>query len=213
MPLTTGLFLALALGAGSDRLLLCRPVLAGDPALARPEALMEAGRSLGKELLDYGVPCESPAEAARAAARAGLERAVSAVATGASDGSRYTLVLTSATEEELARRQLSVPTGADPVGPLGEALRAMRREAGVARPSWVKPTAVALVVGGAAALAAGLVLAVQARDQARKADAATTPEAWLAANGAWEKKRSQGAAALGVGGAALAGGAVVWFAF
>ena len=88
MPLTTGLLVALALGASGDRLLLCRPILAGDPALARPEAVLEAGRSLGRDLLDYGVACDSPAEAARAAARAGLERAVSSVAAGASDGSR-----------------------------------------------------------------------------------------------------------------------------
>jgi hypothetical protein len=47
MPLTTGLLLALALGAGADRLLLCRPTLAGDAALARPEALLEAGLSQG----------------------------------------------------------------------------------------------------------------------------------------------------------------------
>jgi hypothetical protein len=213
MPLTTGLLVALALGAGGDRLLLCRPALAGDPALARPEAVLEAGRALGRDLLDYGVPCETPAEAARAAARAGLERAVASVATGASDGSRYSLVLTSADEEELARRSLLVAPGADPVGPLAEALRSLRREAGLASPAWVKPTGWSLIGGGAVALAAGLVLGLQARDQARKADAATTPEDWLAANGAWETKRTQSAVALGVGAAAVAGGAVVLWRF
>jgi hypothetical protein len=213
MPLTTGLLLALALGAGPDRLLLCRPTLAGDPALARPEALLEAGRALGRDLLDYGVSCESPAEAARAAARAGLERAVASTAAGAPDGSHYTLILTSADEEELGRRQLQVATGEDPVGPLSEALRALRREAGLARPGWVVPTGWGLVGGGAAALAAGLVLGLQARDQARRADAATTPAGWVAAHGAWEQKRRQGAVALALGGVAVVGGAVVLVRF
>lgn len=213
MPLTTGLLVALALGASGDRLLLCRPILAGDPALARPEAVLEAGRSLGRDLLDYGVACDSPAEAARAAARAGLERAVSSVAAGASDGSRYTLILTSAGEQELARRSLEVPTGADPVKPLSDALRALRREGGVARPAWVKPAGWTLIGGGAAALAAGLVLGLQARDFARQADGATSPEAWLAAESAWRGKRSWSAVALGVGGAAVAGGAVVLWKF
>lgn len=213
MPLTTGLLLALALGAGGDRLLLCRPTLAGDAALARPEALLEAGRALGRDLLDYGVACETPAEAARAASRAGLERAVASTAAGAPDGSHYTLVLTSADEEELGRRQLRVATGADPVGPLSEALRALRREAGLARPAWVAPTGWGLVGGGAAALAAGLVLGLQARDQARKADAATRPEGWLAAERAWSSKRRQAGVALALGGVAVAGGAVVLVRF
>ena len=213
MPLTTGLLVALALGAGGDRLLLCRPSLAGDAALARPEALLEAGRSLGRDLLDYGVPCETPAEAARAAARAGLERAVASVATGAAEGSRYLLVLTSADEEELARRSLVVPTGADLVGPLAEALRSLRREGGATRPAWVKPVGWSLIGVGAVALAAGLVLGLQAHDQAHKADAATTPKDWLAANDAWQARRSQSAAALVIGGVAVGGGAVVLVAF
>jgi hypothetical protein len=212
MPLT-GLLLMVALGAGGERLLLCRPALAGDAALARPEALLEAARSLGRDLLDYGVPCESPAEAARAAARAGLERAISSNASGAPDGSRYTLILTSADEAELGRRQLQVATGADPVGPLAEALRALRREAGLARPAWVAPTGWGLIGGGAVALAAGLVLGLQARDQARKADAASTPGDWLAAHDAWASRRRQSGLALALGGAAVAGGAVVLVSF
>jgi hypothetical protein len=213
MPLTTALLVSLALGAAGDRLLLCRPVVAGDPALARPEALLQAGRALGRDVLDYGVPCDSPAEAARAAGRAGLARAVSSVAAGAPDGSRYTLVLTSADEEELARRWLQVPTGADPVAPLIEALRGLRRAGGTPRPAWARPTAWSLWVGGAAALAAGVVFGLQARDYARKADAATTPEAWVAANDAWESHRTWSAVALGVGGAAVAGGTAIWFTF
>ena len=213
MPLTTALLVSLAVGAAGDRLLLCRPALAGDPALARPEALLEAGRALGRDALDYGVPCESTAEAARAAARAGLTRAVSSRAAGAPDGSHYTLVLTTSGEEELARRSLQVPTGVDPVPPLTEALLGLRREGGLERPAWVRPTAWTLLVGGAAALAAGVVVGLQARDDARQADAATTPEAWQAAYDAWHGHRTTSAVALGLGAAAVIGGAAIWFAF
>lgn len=213
MPLTAALLVSLALAAGGDRLLLCRPALAGDPGLARPEALLEAGRALGRDVLDYGVSCESPAEAARAAGRAGLERAVSSVAAGASDGSRYTLVLTSAGEKELARRSLLVATGADPVAPLVEVLRGLRREAGTTRPAWARPAAWSLLAGGAAALAAGVALGLQARDAARRADAASSPEAWVAAERTWKSHRTWSAVALGAGGAAVAGGTAVWFVF
>jgi hypothetical protein len=213
MPLTTALLVSLALGAGGDRLLLCRPVVTGDPALARPEAVREAGRALGKDVLDYGVPCDSPAEAARAAGRAGLGRAVSSVAAGAPDGSRYTLVLTSVDDEEQARRWLLVPTGTDPVTPLAEALRGLRKAGGAPRPAWARPTAWSLWVGGAVAVVTGVVLGVQARDYARKADAAATPEEWVAANDAWKSHRTWSAVALGVGGAAVAGGAAIWFTF
>jgi hypothetical protein len=219
MPLTTALLVSLALGAGADtaaggeRLLLCRPALAGDPALARPEAVREAGRQLGRGALDYGVPCESAAEAARAAGRAGLERAVWSVADGASDGSRYTLVLTSAGELELGRRGLLVATGDDPVPPLAEALRGLKRVGEAARPGWARPASWSLLAGGTASLAAGVVLGVQARDQAHQADAATTPRAWLEADQAWRRRRTWSAVALGVGGAALAGAAAIWLVF
>jgi hypothetical protein len=215
MPLTTALLVSLALGAGAggDRLLLCRPALTGDPALARPEAVREAGQLLGRDVLDYGVPCESQAEAARAAGRAGLERAIWSVAAGASDGSRYTLVLTSSGEEELARAGLLVPTGADPVAPLAQALRGLQRAGGTARPAWARPVAWSLLVGGTVSVAAGVVLGLQARDQARRADAASTPQAWLAADSAWKRNRTWSAVALGVGGAALAGGTAIWLTF
>jgi len=213
MPLTTALVLSLALGAAGDRLLLCRPSLGGDPALARPEALLEAGRALGRSALDYGVPCDSPAEAARAAGRAGLTRAVSSVATGTPEGSRYSLVLTSVEEVELARRLLVVPTGADPVTPLVEALRGLRDSGGVERPGWARPAAWSLWAGGTAALAAGVALGLQARDDARTADGAATPQAWLSADRAWKRHRTWSAVAIGVGGAALAGGTAIWFTF
>jgi hypothetical protein len=213
MPLTAALVISLALSAGTDRLLLCRPTLSGDPALARPEALLEAGRTLGREVLDYGVSCESTAEAARAAARAGLGRAVWTVAAGAPEGSSYTLVLTTAGEEELARRWLQVPTGADPVAPLAGALRGLRRAGDPPRPAWARPTAWSLLAAGAAGLAVGVVQSSQARDAARRADAATSPGAWLDADRAWKSHRTLSAVALGVGGAALAGGMAVWFVF
>jgi hypothetical protein len=213
MPLTTALLVSLALGAGGDRLLLCRPALAGDPALARPESVLEAGRSIGRELLDYGVPCDSPAEAARAAGRAGLTGAVSSVAAGGADGSRYTLVLTSAGEEELARRSLLVAAGADAVAPLAEALRGLRRQAGTERPAWARPAAWSLLLGGAAALAAGVALGLQARQFARQADAATSPGDWQAADAAWRSHRTASAVALGTGAAAVAGGSAIWFTF
>jgi hypothetical protein len=213
MPLTTALLVSLALGAAGDRLLLCRPTLAGDAALARPDAVKEAGRALGKEVLDYGVPCESAAEAARAAGRAGLERAVWSVAAGATEGSRYTLVLTTAGEEELARRWIQVPTGTDPVAPLSEALRGLQRVGTTARPGWVRPAAWTLWVGGAISVAAGVVLGLQARDQAHKADAATNPQDWVTAYDSWNSHRTKSAVALGVGAAALAGGTAIWFSF
>jgi hypothetical protein len=213
MPLTAALLISLALSAGNDRLLLCRPSLAGDPALARPEAVLEAGRALGREVLDYGVSCESGAEAARASARAGLGRAVWSVAAGGPEGSSYTLVLTSAGEEELARRWLQVPTGADPVAPLITALRGLRRTGDPARPAWARPTAWSLFAVGAAGVAVGAVQATQARDAARRADGAASPGAWLEADRAWKNHRTWSAVALGVGGAALAGGTAIWFVF
>lgn len=56
MPLTSALVVALALAAGPDRTLLCRPVVAGDPALARAEAVPDAARLLADRFLDYRIP-------------------------------------------------------------------------------------------------------------------------------------------------------------
>jgi hypothetical protein len=64
-----------------------------------------------------------------------------------------------------------------------------------------------------AALAAGAVLAAQARDQADRAASATTPEAWQGAHDAWARDRSRGMAALAVGGGALAVGLTLQLSF
>jgi hypothetical protein len=208
MTLTTALLLSLTLGAGEpdERLLLCRPALAGDAALARGDAVAEAGRAVGRRLLLYGAVCETIPEAARAAERAGLRRALWASAEGTPEGSRYRLAVVGAGAQPLAEQALAVETGRDPVGPLTESLRDLERRTGPARAGWVEPTSWALIGTGAVAVAAGLVLAAQARSAARAADAATTPGDWDAANQEWQSKRTAGGVALVGGGVALAAG-------
>jgi hypothetical protein len=213
MPLTSALVVSLALAASSDRVLLCRPAVAGDPVLARAEALVEAARPLGSDFLDYGVPCESPAEAARAASRAGLRHALQSTAQGVADGSAWVLVLTTYDDFELDRRRLLIPPGAEAAGPLRQALRELERQ--VPRPpsQWTRTAGWVLVGVGAAALATGAVLAVQARDQARRARSAASPGEYLSARDAWRGRRTGGAVALSAGGAALAAGLVLELAF
>jgi hypothetical protein len=207
--------LALVAGGGEDRLLLCRPRILGDPALARGEAVVQAGRALGGRFLDYGVPCEDAAEGARAARRAGLGHAVSATAEGRTEGSRYVLSLAAARgEAELARRTLEVPPGADATGPVKDALSQLvasvpRADAG--RRSRVAPWA--LVGAGAAALAAGAALAASASDAADRANAAASPADYTAARAEWKSKRTWSAVALVAGGAAMAAGLTWRFAF
>ncbi|HYG67865.1 MAG TPA: hypothetical protein VD838_09405 [Anaeromyxobacteraceae bacterium] len=212
----TGALLALALTANAegDRLLLCRPRIVGDPALARGEAVGEAARKYRARFLDYGVACEDAAEGGRAARRAGLRHAVTATAEGRTEGSRYVLALADAEREvEIATQVLEVAPGEDP-GPrlrtafarvLGELPRAPARERHLG--AW------SVVGGGVAALAAGIALAVSASSDADRADAARTPEAHLAAVKDWEKKRNFSRVALGAGGAALAAGLTWRFAF
>ncbi len=117
MPLLSAIPLLLALGAADgDRLLLCRPLVRGEAALAKADAVTAAARSLGPVFLDYGVACEGEEEAARAASRAGLALAVSSVAEGRTEGSRYLLALTPAgAAKALATRSLEVAPGADAV--------------------------------------------------------------------------------------------------
>jgi hypothetical protein len=206
--------LALASGAGDRRVLLCRPRLVGDAALARGEAVPDAARRLEGRFLDYGVACDDAAEAARAARRAGLAHAVSATAEGRTDGTRYALALSAAAgEAEVARRALEVAPGKDAVAPLRDALAELL--AAIPRPearrSRVGPWV--LVGAGAAALAAGAVLAASARDAADRANAAPTPAAYTEARDAWRARRAWSGAALAAGGAAVAAGLTWRFAF
>lgn len=214
LPGTIALIAALASGAGGDRLLLCRPKVTGDPALARPEAVVDAARKGGR-FLDYGVVCEDVAEGARAARRMGLASAVSASAEGRLDGSRYALVLAdSATEAERARRTVEVPPGADAVRPLraalGELLAALPPRPG---PKPAHVAAWSIAGAGVAALVAGTVVALQARDAAERANGATDPATYTSAREEWQSKRTASGVLLAAGGAALAAGLTWRFAF
>ena len=213
MPLTSALLVTLALAAPSDRLLLCRPSVTGDAALARPDALAEAVRPLGGDFLDYGVPCESLGEAARAAGRAGLGHAVQTAARGVPDGAAWELVLTTRDEEEVTRRLLVIAPGSEAAGPLRQALRDLRGRVPVPPPRWTATTGWVLVGVGAVALGTGAVLAGQARAEARRARAAATPADYASARDTWRSRRTGGAAALSIGGAALAAGLVLELAF
>lgn len=216
MALSGALMLALALGAGGgeDRLLLCRPRVTGDVALARPEAVVDAGKR-SRRFLDYGVLCEDVAESARAARRMGLGHAVSATAEGRLEGSRYVLVLADASAEGVrAQRTLDVPPGADAVRPvrdaLGELLATLPPPPG-ARPAHVAAWSIA--GAGAAAVVAATVYALKARDAADRANAAGDPASYTRAREDWEGHRTTSAVLLGVGGAAVAAGLTWRFAF
>jgi len=216
MALSGALTLTLALlaSAGEDRLLLCRPKVIGDPALARAEAVAQGAKG-SRRLLDYGVACEDVAESARAARRAGLANAVSGTAEGRVDGSRYVLVLADAdTEAVRAQRTLAVPPGADPVRPVRDALGQL--VASLPRGPGPKPAHVAAwaVAGaGIAALAAGTAIALRARDAADRANAAAEAAAYTSARAEWSDRRRTSGVLLGVGGAAVAAGLTWRFAF
>jgi hypothetical protein len=217
VPGALTLALAAAVSGAPDRLLLCRPRVIGPPEPARADAVAAAGRALAGRFLDYGVPCEDPGEGARAARRAGLAHAVTATAEGRADASRYVLVLCdAATEGERARRTLEVAAGADAVRPVREALADLLRALPPRRPPG--PPARTLLAwtavgAGAAALAAGALLAGQARDAADRAGAARDPAAYTRAREEWRGKRRWSGVALGLGGAAVAGGLGLRFAF
>ncbi|HTN52090.1 MAG TPA: hypothetical protein VML50_06775 [Anaeromyxobacter sp.] len=217
MILSVALTMAFDLLAASsgDRLLLCRPRIAGDPALARPEAVAQAGKQLESRFLDYGVACEGPAEGARAARRAGLSHAVTASAEGRSEGSRYVLELADAEGEKVsARRALEVATGQDAVRPLRGALSELLGTLPAAPGPSAGHAAAWTVAGvGAAAVVAGVALALSARGSAAEANAATDPATYTHARSAWSQKRSLSAVTLGAGGAALAVGLTWRFAF
>ncbi len=208
------LTLALAAGAGGDRLLLCRPKVTGDPALARGDAVVEAARRDAR-FLDYGVVCEDAAESARAARRMGFAHAVSATAEGRAESSRYVLVLADSASEALrAERSVEVAPGADAVRPLRTALSQLLRS--LPPKPGPRPERIAawsLVGAGAAALVAGTVVAGQARDAADQASAARDLGAHIRARKDWERKRTTSGVLLGAGGAALAAGLTWRFAF
>lgn len=201
------LALALATGAGGDRILLCRPKVAGDPALARGEAVAEAGRRHGR-FLDYGAVCEDAGEGARAARRMGLSHAVSSLAEGRMEGSRYVLRLSAAGEAVArAERTVDVAPGANAVRPLREVLAQLARETPAApKPRKARIAAWTIAGAGAAAVAAGVVLAVRADRAADRANGATDAAAYVRAKDEWKGKRTGAGIALGAGGAALAAG-------
>ncbi len=208
------LALALASAAGGDRILLCRPRIAGDPALARGDAVLDAAKATGR-FLDYGVVCDDPAESARAARRVGLAHAVSATAEGRVQGSRYVLVLADAeSEAERARRSVEVAPGADAAAPLrgalSELLGALPSQP-AARPRHLG--AWATFGAGVASFVAGVAVAVQARSAADEANGATDPAAYTRARADWRSRRTASGVLLGVGTAAVAGGLTWRYAF
>jgi hypothetical protein len=216
MALLEALTLALALtsSASDGRLLLCRPKVIGDPALARADAIAEAARKDGR-FLDYGVVCEDAAEGARAARRMGLSHAVSATAEGRADSSRFVLALADAqTESRRAERSLEVAPGADAVRPVRTALAqlvaALPPSPG---PKVSRIAAWSLAGAGAAAVVAGAVVASQARDAAARANAAPDLDGHVRARDEWRRKRTASGVLLGAGGAALAAGLTWRFAF
>lgn len=206
--------LAVASAAAPERVLLCRPKVAGDAGLARGDALVEAAKRTGR-FLDYGVPCEDGPEGARAARRVGLPHAVTATAEGRSEGSRYVLVLSEAAgESERARRALEVAPGHDAVGPLrgalSELLLSLPPPPGPRHPHLA---AWATVGAGAVALAAGTAVAFAARSSARSANGAADPAAYTAARSDWRSRRTWSGVLLGAGAAAVAGGLTWRYAF
>lgn len=209
------LLLAIAGAADGERLLLCRPLVRGEPALAKADALAAAARSFGAAFLDYGVACEGEEEAARAAVRAGLAMAVSSVAEGRTEGSRYQLSLTPAgASKALARRTLEVAPGADAVPPLRQSLEELLRAVPERHGGRVAPWVVA--GGGAALLAAGAVFALVSRGSAASADRAWDagdPVGYLRHRGSWQRWRAASGATLAAGAAAAAVGLTWRYAF
>jgi hypothetical protein len=211
--------LALALAAGPEtagRLLLCRPLVLGDAALARSDAVAAAARGLDQRFLDYGVSCESWQEAARAARRAGLTHAVSSLAEGRVEGSRFLLTLSEAGgEREVAARELTVAPGVDPVPPIERALRQLARTSDP--PAAGRSDAPWYVAGAGAAVAvAGVAFALAARSAAAARDDAQAQgdaRTYVQKDASWRAWRTASGVALGAGAAAVAAGLTWRFAF
>ncbi len=210
-PAAAALLVATSLSAPVDeRVLVCRPAITGDPALARGEAWTEALRDQGDQLLDYGVPCETSGEAARAARRAGLTHAILASADGRTDGSVYALTVVDAEERVVEVRRVEVAPGAQAVRPLASQLGAVVAE--LHRPqtrAFQRKAALGVAGGGLALIAVGIVLATVARDDADRANSASSPGDYLGARRSWERERVLSGLSLGLGGAALAAG-IYW---
>ena len=206
--------LALASAAGPDRVLLCRPKLAGNAGLARGDALVEAAKRAGR-FLDYGVVCEDAPEGARAARRIGLGHAVIATAEGRSDGTRYVLVLSdAANESERARRSLDVAPGQDAAVPLQAALdKLLLALPPPPGPRYPHLGAWTTVGAGLVAVAAGTVFAFSARGAADDANRAGDPGSYTQARSDWRTKRNVSAVLLGAGALAVAGGLTWRYAF
>lgn len=207
--------LALSVQAGDDRLLLCRPQVLGDPALARGEALTDAASKLRGRFLDYGAECRDAGEGARAARRAGLEHAVVSQAEGTVERTRFELVLADAEGDAVrARRVLEVNPGVDAVPPLKGALKDLLKtlppDPGP-DPQHVAAWSIAGV--GAAAVLAGVVLATQAESAQSKADRAGDPATYTRERKRARDKRSLSTLTLGAGGVAVALGLTWRFVF
>jgi hypothetical protein len=212
-------FVVAVLAAGAipadERILLCRPKLAGEPGLAKAEAVVAAANAFRGRFLDYGIDCDGDAEAARAARRAGLTHAVATRAEGRSEGSHYVRSLSKAAGEvALAREEGLVPPGRDAVKPLRDSIALLLEKLPPPEAPRGRRLAPWIVTGaGAVALAAGTGFALAARSAADDADAAATPQAYVDARGTWRSRRNTSAVLLGVGGAALAAGLAWQFVF
>jgi hypothetical protein len=201
-----------------DRLLLCRPIVDGDPGLARPDAVAQAARAFGQRFLDYGVVCDGFAEAARAARRAGLRHAISSSAEGRTAGSRYVLTLALAEEERpLARRELDVQPGADAAVPLQRTMEELLASISTSSAAPERSAAPWYLVGaGTAVLAAAAGFALVAssaagdRDQAQVAGDATR---YVQKDASWRRWRTASGIAAGAGVALVAAGVAWRFAF
>jgi hypothetical protein len=207
--------LALSLGAGDDRLLLCRPQVQGEAALARGEAVAQAGARLKGRFLEYPVVCDDAGQGARAARRAGLPHAVVSRAEGTPERTRFELVLADSADDAIrSRKVLEVKPGEDAVPPLKGALKELLRTLPPRPgPDPQHVAAWAVVGAGAAALVTGLVLESQAGRAQRRADRAADPAAYTAARKEMKDKERLGGWALGVGGVAVAAGVTWRFVF